>query len=215
MSEMHLSEMHLSEMCLSETDGSETNWSETRLIPFPDGSEVPRLTIQAMVRRRSGILTIKYRLAGDLAAIRWPGAIADAASPQRRLALWESTCLEFFVGVPGQSQYWEFNLAPNRDWNVYGLSDYRSNLTAAAEFQTLPMTVNQSEQEFHLRLDVDLTPIIAASKPIILSITAVIESQVDGNFSYWAIEHCGNEADFHDRRSFTIQLPPSSYQINE
>jgi hypothetical protein len=181
---------------------------EVRLIPFADSLPVPTVMIAATVERRSSRLIINYCITGDLAAIVWPVAIADNALPQRRFGLWEQTCLEFFIGVPGQSNYWEFNLSPNRDWNVYALSDYRCGLADALEFFALPITINQSEQEYNWQVAIDLASIVAVSQPIELSITAVMESQPGGHFSYWAVKHCGDEADFHDRRSFVIKLPP-------
>jgi len=36
-----------------------------------------------------------------------------------------------------------------------------------------------------------------------IGLTMVLE-EADGNLSYWALSHPGDQADFHDRRSFLI-----------
>ena len=98
--------------------------SNFSLIPFASDA-LPTIEIVGNIDRADNILSIEYQLLGDLDSV----AIASpAVAPSRKFELWESTCFEFFIGVLGDRNYWEFNLSPSGDWNVFHLDDYRQGL---------------------------------------------------------------------------------------
>jgi hypothetical protein len=167
------------------------------LKPF-DLQTAPDITIAGTVQRQNNQLQIQYNIQGDTQSILWP---QTANSPNRRFALWEQTCLEFFIAQPDAKPYWEVNLSPSGDWNVYYLSDYRQDLTEVAVYNSLPIATNG----LSLSASLDLSPIVPLAAPIQLSITAVIQTQ-NTDYSYWAIAHTGQEPDFHRRESFVLRL---------
>ncbi len=172
------------------------------LKPFPTDRPVPSIDISASLDRHHDILTIEYQLLGDLNEIEIP---APAAAPNRKSLLWEHTCFEFFLGVPGLKDYWEFNLSPGGDWNIFHLDDYRQGLRDELAFTALAFEVDRQPNLLSLRLALDLAKIIPADRDLEISVTTVIESR-SGEISYWAVTHSGETADFHLRDSFTIKL---------
>jgi hypothetical protein len=171
-----------------------------QLQPFATNDQLPAIEISGMVNRQDGFLAIEYQLVGDLTSLAIP---VPAADPTRKFHLWEATCFEFFVGIPGDRNYWEFNLAPAGDWNIFHLDDYRQGLKDEAAFTSLPFRVEQQQNSFSLALEFNLDRIIARQQPIEVSVTTVIQS-VQGEMSYWALTHNGTEADFHRRDGFII-----------
>jgi hypothetical protein len=170
------------------------------LRPFPTESSLPQIEISGRVNRKDNILSIEYQLFGDLNAI----SIAPPASlPSRQFHLWEATCFEFFIGIPGDRNYWEFNLSPSGDWNVFALDDYRQGLRDEIAFTSLPFKVDRYPNYITLNLDVDLSEIILLEQDLEMAVTTVIKSS-QNELSYWAIFHSGKEADFHLRDSFII-----------
>jgi hypothetical protein len=119
--------------------------------------------------------------------------------------LWEATCFEFFVGSPGDQNYWEFNLSPAGDWNVFHLDDYRQGLRDELAVRSLPFKVEQAANSLSLALELDLSKIISIKAQIEVSVTTVIKT-FQGEIYYWALTHCGSEADFHRRDSFMIKM---------
>ena len=91
------------------------------LIPFPD-SKVPEIQITGEISRRRNVIEIRYNVTGDVANIRFPQAQYGHG---RKDDLWKATCFEFFIALPNQPQYWEYNLSPSGDWNVYRMDAYR------------------------------------------------------------------------------------------
>jgi hypothetical protein len=170
------------------------------LRPFPTESSLPQIEISGRVNRKDNILSIEYQLFGDLNAI----SIAPPASPpSRQFHLWEATCFEFFIGIPGDRNYWEFNLSPSGDWNVFALDDYRQGLRDETAFTSLPFKVDRYPNYITLNLEFDLSEIILLEQDLEMAVTTVIKSSQD-ELSYWAIAHSGKEADFHLRDSFII-----------
>ncbi len=172
-----------------------------RLIPFNKGT-LPQLEIVGNIDRTANLLSIEYQLLGDLDSVTIP---SPAVIPSRKLELWEATCFEFFIGGVGDCNYWEFNLSPSGDWNVFHLDDYRQGLRAEAAFSALPVTIDRQANSLILKLALDLHPIVSIDRELEVSITTVIKSTQD-RISYWALTHRGQEADFHLRDSFTIKI---------
>jgi hypothetical protein len=175
---------------------------EFGLQPFPTEDRLPEIEMISAIDRQDNLLSIEYQLRGDLHMVE----IAPAAvQPTRKHDLWETTCFEFFLGIPGNSDYWEFNLSPAGDWNIFHLDDYRQGLRPELAFTSLLFTIDRQANLLSLNLEFDLGKIIAAEQPLEVSVTAVIKP-VQGEINYWALTHCGSIADFHLRDSFTIKI---------
>ena len=177
------------------------------LVPFHAEPGLEDLQLACTARWEAGVLTLHYSLSGGLAPILLP---ASSPEPHRRDGLWQSTCFEAFIGQPGQRRYWELNLAPNGDWNLYVLSDYRKDLQPELAVRELPFSLHrrhsdpanpQTPDQFELALSLDMGGLLKADDPLELSATAVLEHR-DIGCSYWAWLHSGPEADFHRRDSF-------------
>jgi hypothetical protein len=163
---------------------------------------IPQIEISGQIDRSEDLLSIEYLVRGDLDAVSIDPPVI---SPTRKLELWTATCFEFFLGVAGSPNYWEFNLAPIGDWNVYALDDYRQGLRSEIAFGSLPFTIDRSANSLRLNLAFDLSQIIKTDLKLEVAITTVIKSTQD-EISYWALTHTGTEADFHRRGSFTIDI---------
>ena len=172
------------------------------LQPFPTPSNLPQIEINGRVNRKDQLLSIEYQLFGDLNAI---SINPPANPPSRQFHLWAATCFEFFIGIPGDANYWEFNLSPSGNWAVFALDDYRQGLRDELSFSSLPFKVDRYPNYITLSLELGMSELILAEQDLEMSVTAVIKSS-QNELSYWAITHNGKEADFHLRDSFVINL---------
>ncbi|NJL09192.1 MAG: DOMON-like domain-containing protein [Calothrix sp. SM1_7_51] len=170
------------------------------LEPFSSTEESPKLKIAGNIVRYSNLLTITYAVLGDLKEI---SILALSEAPERKNELWRETCFEFFLGIQNSPRYWEFNLSPTGDWNVYSFDSYRQGMKEEVAFTLLPFSVQHQADSLTLALNIDLEQIIPTEQAIDIAITAVIKQQND-SISYWALAHKGTEADFHLRDSFII-----------
>jgi len=170
------------------------------LIPHP-AQNIPILEIGGMVARQENLLSIHYSVKGDIENILLPAP----SSHTRKDDLWKATCFEFFIAVQDQPQYWEFNMSPSSEWNVYHMDAYRRmGFREEASIRQLPFEFKQTDEDLSLDLSIDLLPLIHLEQKIQLAITAIIQTR-DGHETYWAIAHPGRQADFHLRESFVIE----------
>ncbi|MBD2439113.1 DOMON-like domain-containing protein [Nostoc sp. FACHB-110] len=168
---------------------------------FPGENLPPNVQIVGNITRNQQQLEITYKLLGDLSEI----AIATPTNqPSRKHELWQDTCFEFFVGLKNATSYWEFNLSPAGDWNIYRFDHYRQGMQTETTFIELPFHVEKSAS-FTLNLQLDLAKIIPPDQKIDVAITSVIKQQ-NNQITYWALAHKGTKPDFHLRDSFIIEL---------
>jgi hypothetical protein len=157
--------------------------------------------IEGNLQRRANTLTIHFALS-DPESI---ASIGSKASPARKHELWQETCFEFFLGARSSERYWEFNLSPAGHWNIYRFDGYRQGMQDELAWDRLPFEVQQHSGIVTLDLALDLSPIAIAGQTLELAIATVIKLKT-GATSYWALTHCAPQADFHQRKSFTIEL---------
>ena len=170
------------------------------LIPFEQDPALQGIELQAEALHQANVLRVRFRLEDPGASVTMPPA---SATPQRRDALWQSTCFEVFFGVAGDPGYWELNLSPNGHWNAYRLEDYRQGLQAEPSITTLPYSLKRSSTRLELNLELPLGALVESDAGLEVSVTAVLEQAQDG-CSYWAWTHAGAVPDFHQRASFCL-----------
>lgn len=176
------------------------------LKPFLGNKSLPNIEIITTISRSNQQLKISYLLQGDLSKIILP-AVNNRVNRQDNL--WQTTCFEFFLAVFNSPEYWEFNLAPTGDWNIYRFAKYRRGIRMETAFKDLPFQIMRNDSTYQTTSEISLKPIIAGNTPLELAVTTVIED-TNHNLSYWAIIHPGNQADFHRRDSFiTISSSPT------
>jgi hypothetical protein len=172
--------------------------NDFNLVPFDRDESTPSIEIDSNVSVRGRQLEVSYLITGDLDQIVIPPI---QLAPSRQFGLWETTCCEFFIAPVDSAEYWEVNLSPSGDWNVFHLDDYRQGLVEEVKIVHLPSVTRIERDRLTLSTQIELPTGINAANSIDLSITTVIATPT-GNISYWAIRHAGSQADFHLRDSF-------------
>lgn len=160
------------------------------------------LAIEASATRTAqGDIDFEFRVTGPVDTLDIPAPGAPAAADN----LWQHTCCEAFVGIPGEDAYREFNFSPSGQWASYRFSGYRQRDTAFAPTRqpTLAFTRHPSELHLNALLPSALLP---PGDCFEIALSAVIES-ADGSKSYWALVHPAAQPDFHLRQNFVLTLP--------
>lgn len=174
-----------------------------KLTPFESTEQMAAVDISGTVSRRGNKFSIQYLLSGEMSSVELP---ASDSGGKRRDLLWEKTCFEYFLRPADSSlsHYWEVNLSPAGDWNVFALSDYRKGLVEEVAIAHLPFHTQRSPDGLQLNLSMDLEPLIG-NRDALIGISTVLISA--GQPSYWAISHPAVQADFHHPKSFVLPLP--------
>ena len=171
------------------------------LITYP-GGDTPKIQITGEIDRVENILSLHYAVRGEIENILLPAS----AAPTRKDDLWRATCFEFFMALPSCPEYWEFNMSPSSEWNIYRMDAYRQvNMREETIIFQLPFEFQKDAGGYLLDISVDLNSIIQPKQSLQVGITAIIQTK-DENETYWALAHPGIHADFHLRDSFNIEV---------
>jgi hypothetical protein len=181
------------------------------LIPFP-GPNHPDIVITGKVSFQNHLLALQYSLTGKVEDVFLPPA---SPIPRRTDELWKSTCFEFFLAIKDRPAYWEFNLSPSGDWNIFHMDAYRRvGFREERSIQYLQIEAHKETKIFTLNATIDLKSIFQTSELLEIGITAIIQTK-DGNQSYWALTHPGHYPDFHLRESFILGLEGQTHLLEQ
>jgi hypothetical protein len=149
------------------------------------------------------LLTLGYRLQGDLGALRLP----DPRTPLRTDGLWRHTCFEAFIGHAVPGEYWEFNFSPSGAWAAYHFVSYREGMAPLMTGAPPDIRVHAGEDTLTLEATLDLSWLArpAAGGGLRLGLAAVLEDKTQV-LSYWALKHPSGKPDFHHADGFAIDL---------
>ncbi len=143
-------------------------------------------------------IRIEFKIIGNLQALMIESV---SQNPVFRDEIWKSTCFELFVLGADDRSYSEFNFAPNGDWAAYHFDDYREgmkNLTIMRP--NVELITNEGALSVVIELATETIPINNNG----IGICSILETQ-DGK-SYWALKHCKDKPDFHQKHCFLHKL---------
>lgn len=175
-----------------------------KLIPFNKDREstAGQIQVSGNIQREGNILTIAYDITDSYYEIHWPNPVAK---PLRKDALWQNTCMELFIAPWGVKGYWEFNFAPNGEWNCYRFDEMRVGQKPEFSIQSIEsklLDINSTHKQ--LRVTVPLFKEIMNSTWSV-GVCAVVRDK-NRALHYYALTHCSQEPDFHLRNSFMLTL---------
>ena len=177
------------------------------LIPFP-AQKIPTISLTGKLSFHHHFLTLHYLLTGSREEVLLPPA---SLRPKRKAELWKATCFEFFLAIKDLQGYWEFNMSPSGDWNVYRMDAYRRiGFREERALSQLPFEVKKESGGYSLEVSIDLSTMIPLEQGLQMGVTAIIQTK-DGYETYWALAHPAPYADFHLRESFILSLAAQTH----
>ena len=172
-----------------------------QLIPFSTEAD-GQLAVTGIVSRNGRCLTLSYQLSGDIGSLLLPDQV-DV--PSRCDELWRATCCECFFRVVGHSEYFELNVSPSGNWNVYHFTGYRAGMTVEAAVSELESQTSREGGRFTLHCAVQLDGLVGSRDEVEIGVSCVLQNS-NGTTSYWALSHPGQKPDFHHPEAFMLRM---------
>jgi hypothetical protein len=180
-----------------------SGWVQFNLVPHPATPSSEPLKVWAIVDHAASL--------GSVASTNiWFGVgapaarfvIPEAVEPARAEDLWQTTCFEAFLRIPGFDSYREWNFAPSGAWAAYDFERHREGRTDAdVAAPYVRVEDNLTWWALGATIPVDADAVWA------LGLSAILEEK-DGTKSYWALAHPpGEKPDFHAADCFAASLP--------
>lgn len=165
---------------------------------FPSASCEFINSISGNITRRGQEIECAWRIEGDLDRVNWQGPETG-----RHDNLWQHTCLELFIGQPGQLSYTEFNLSPAGGWNAYHFDDVRLGMARTDQFMLTSTSLGTTPTARIVRAQ--LGTVNTSANALQVGISAVVEG-TDGSLHYYALAHESGKPDFHLRANHLLYL---------
>lgn len=174
------------------------------LLPHAVSPALPGASLEAEVQRTPHGLRLWFALRAPAHLLQLPAPALPGFADQ----LWQRTCLEAFVAPTAGTAYREFNFSPSGQYAEYHFSDERVRIDASPSPAAPRMQWSINDQGLELVVEVALGG-VASTQGLLIGLTAVLEDRQD-QVSHWALHHPKDRPDFHDRRGWTLRLPPFS-----
>jgi hypothetical protein len=175
-----------------------------KLKPHSTSAAGPVTELSVAITRPSPVLlSLEYRLVGELPLLRLP----EPRPPVRSDGLWRHSCFEAFIGHMPASHYWEYNFSPSGAWAAYHFTAYREGMAPLLKGSP-PVTrsrIAREVLEFSVLLDLTWLARAPDSVGLRLGISAVVEDR-DRTLTYWALEHPSEKPDFHHPGGLVVAL---------
>ena len=151
-----------------------------------------------MLKLDANWLTLRWKVEGASEIVLPP-----FAGRARTDGLWQATCFELFVQIPGAAGYAEFNLSPSERGAASDFAAYREGMAERPVPRAPVCTPRRGAAVliFDAAIPADALPPL----PWDYGLTAVIE-EAGGIISYWAIAHPAEKPDFHHEACFAATL---------
>lgn len=175
-----------------------------KLLPFHENTS---FVVSACLHRKSKLeLVLDFLVEGPVEQLLY-----EVGPAVQQGDLWKQTCFEFFLSDTS-TKYVEFNGSPSGAWALYFFDDYRQKSADQSVFLLKPelLTRVYSASQLKARWVVNMS---GFERHIDLmhigyGLTAVLKTASDT--LYYAMEHVGENPDFHNRKSWLGQLSPVS-----
>src|SRR5262245_13161030 len=126
------------------------------LVAFAPPTE-PAPVLRAGIERQSDRLSLRYVLGGTVRTVRLSERTSE---PRRKVDLWTQPCFEACLAPVGGDAYWEVNLSPSGDWNVYRFDGYRHGMRPEPRVTAAVTELERAScGTITLRASIDLAPL--------------------------------------------------------
>lgn len=162
------------------------------------------MLLATMYAAPDGAAVFEFKLEDSrLEALRLPAETEPGSADE----LWRHTCFEVFMGVKGEPGYREFNFSPSGQWAIYDFRACRERNEdyAADAAPEIRFAQDADAAWLEARVPSAALPTVPPGTELEIGLAAVIERN-GGELEYWAVQHVGDQPDFHARNSFVLML---------
>jgi hypothetical protein len=126
----------------------------------------------------------------------------------RKDLLWQETCFELFIKKRSSSEYLEWNFSPSGNWALYHFEEYRKNPTKPQTLQPVIKTsyaLESSKRNIRVEAAIPSPACIFGSNQYLVTICAITKFKT-GEYEFWSLYHPSDKPDFHDQKSFVLEV---------
>ena len=153
-------------------------------------------TVQTMIELHHKQLKVTYQISGDLSHYHFP----KPTKQHRADKLWLDTTFELFLAPEHSSAYWEVNISPSTQWNLYHFADYREGMKESNIFSAPDIKKERRHHEYVLSFE-SIIPKELVDQALLINLCVILLDRT-GTQHFFSIKRREGSPDFHDRAYF-------------
>ena len=148
-------------------------------------------------------LQVLYDLAGPIDSLQ---ISKSKGAPEQKLNLWRKTCFELFVSEKNATSYREFNFSPSKDFGYYEFENYRAEPDCPELDESFCPTIEVMQdpagKSLLMKVSIPAQALPSSDFSTLEFGVAAVLQEIDGSYTFWALEHGSRKPDFHLRSTF-------------
>ena len=154
-------------------------------------------TVKATIKLHENNLTLEYQVLGDLSHYHFP----KQTKQERANNLWLDTTFELFIAPVGSDEYWELNIAPSTQWNLYHFTSYKEGMKESNIISTPSIKTYVQHDKYRLTFNATVAH-EHFDQALQINLCTILLDQ-NGVRHFYSIERREGDVDFHDRGGFS------------
>ena len=155
--------------------------------------EKREIKVQAKLEIEKKTIKLEFNIVGERKNYIFP----SISPPKRAKELWKATCFELFFTSKNQKGYYEINISPSKQWNIYTFKGYRDFVTETEIASNPIITMSQQKDEYTLLFESTLDE-VGLTENLVFNLAVIL---LDSNNirHFYAINRTLGAVDFHNR----------------
>ena len=154
------------------------------------------ITVKTIIQLQDNLLKLNYQIVGDLSNYHFP----QNSKQQRADELWLDSCFELFISHPHKNEYWEINISPSTEWNIYHFTSYKEDMRVSNIISTPTIKSYRYEHEYKLSFETIIQK--ENFDKLLLINLCVILLDKKGVRNFYSMDRREGSPNFHDRACF-------------
>ncbi len=154
-------------------------------------------TVKAIIELHDDKLMLEYQISGNLSHYHFP----KLTKQQRADKLWLDTTFELFIAPENSAEYWEINVSPSTQWNVYHFTSYKEGMKESNIISQPTIKTYEYDNEYRLTFN-STVPNEYFDHVLQINLCVILLDQKGVRYFY-SIKRREGSPDFHDRDCFT------------
>ena len=153
-------------------------------------------TVKAIIELYDDKLTLEYQILGDLSHYHFP----KQTKQERANELWLDTTFELFIAPTNSDEYWEINISPSTQWNVYHFTSYKEGMKESNIISQPTIKTDEYHNEYRLTFESSV-PKEYFDQASHINLCVILLDQ-KGVRHFYSIKRREGSPNFHDRDYF-------------
>ncbi len=153
-------------------------------------------TVTATIELHDNQLTLEYQIQGNMSQYHFP----KQTKQERANELWLDTTFELFIAPTNSDEYWEINISPSTQWNVYHFTSYKEGMKESNIISQPTIKTDEYHNEYRLTFN-STVPNEHFDHVLQINLCVILLDQ-KGVRHFYSIKRREGSPDFHDRDSF-------------